>query len=292
MAIRRRFALLISVVFAGGLALAPNVSRGADAAQNATGAKAGIETGVEAGIETPPSAEQAAAPDQLRFEPWRDLKESLANFPDRTNQVIFTTTVLSMIGSHQMDPSAREYFAGRRRIGDLDKLGNDVLGTGVPGALLGTGFWFEGERRANVLAVHAGQAQLEALASTGLVTAVIKYAAHRDRPDGSDAYSFPSGHTSTMATSAMVLQEFYGWRVGAPIFALTALTAVSRLSEDRHWLSDTVGGAGIGIMIAHAVSRAHLRRMSDNAMSSSPETFFVWPEAIDGGVQLRAAYRM
>ena len=72
----------------------------------------------------------------------------------------------------------------------------------------------------------------------------------RLRPDGSDHRSFPSGHTATAFMTAAMLHQEYGWR--SPWFSIAgysvaAVTGISRICNNRHWLSDVVTGAGIGI---------------------------------------------
>ena len=76
----------------------------------------------------------------------------------------------------------------------------------------------------------------------------------RLRPDGSRYNSFPSGHTATAFMTATMLHQEYGWR--SPWFSIggytaAAITGVSRICNNRHWLSDVVAGAGIGIGAVH-----------------------------------------
>lgn len=78
----------------------------------------------------------------------------------------------------------------------------------------------------------------------------IKYSVGRLRPDGSRYNSFPSGHTATAFITATMLHKEYGWR--SPWFSIggytaAAVTGVSRICNNRHWLSDVVTGAAIGI---------------------------------------------
>ncbi|SKC16977.1 phosphatase PAP2 family protein [Dyadobacter psychrophilus] len=75
---------------------------------------------------------------------------------------------------------------------------------------------------------------------------VIKY----PRPDQSDYYSFPSGHTTTAFANATILHEEYGQRsVLYSIGGYGTATAVGtlRVLNDKHWLADVLMGAGIGI---------------------------------------------
>jgi len=86
--------------------------------------------------------------------------------------------------------------------------------------------------------------------STGLVLG-LKHTTHVLRPDGSDYYSFPSGHTANAFTGAGLLDREFGevspW---IPIggYALATSTGILRMTNDRHWISDVLVGAGIGLL--------------------------------------------
>lgn len=72
------------------------------------------------------------------------------------------------------------------------------------------------------------------------------------RPDGSTANSWPSGHTATSFVGATLLHKEYGltrspWFSVAGYGAATA-TGVMRVLNNRHWVSDVMSGAGIGIL--------------------------------------------
>lgn len=91
-------------------------------------------------------------------------------------------------------------------------------------------------------------------ASVAALTLSGKYLlVHRDRPDGSASNSFPSGHTATAFAGAEVLRLEY--RQSSPLPAILGYTAATltgalRIYNNRHWLSDVLAGAGIGILSA------------------------------------------
>ena len=80
----------------------------------------------------------------------------------------------------------------------------------------------------------------------------IKYTAKEMRPDGSTANSWPSGHTATSFVGATMLHKEYGltrspwWSVAG--YGVATATGVMRVLNNRHWVSDVMSGAGIGIM--------------------------------------------
>jgi membrane-associated phospholipid phosphatase len=108
---------------------------------------------------------------------------------------------------------------------------------------------------------------LEATLITVGVTELLKPVVGRERPDGSDNKSFPSGHASLDFAVATVAQLHYGWKVGAPCYAVAGLVAYSRLVQDVHYLSDVTAGATIGVVVAFAVLHTNRRPLADGAAS-------------------------
>ena len=90
-----------------------------------------------------------------------------------------------------------------------------------------------------------------AVIMAGLVNG-IKYSAKETRPDGSTSNSFPSGHTATAFMAATILHKEYGltrslwYSVGG--YAVATGIGAFRVMNNRHWVSDVMMGAGIGIL--------------------------------------------
>ena len=95
-----------------------------------------------------------------------------------------------------------------------------------------------------------------ALAGTNLVVEGLKRAVDRTRPDGErkrSNSSFPSSHAANAFALAWVLSA--RWRRAAPLWvALALVVAFSRIYLNRHYLSDVVAGALIGLVCAWAAS--------------------------------------
>lgn len=74
-----------------------------------------------------------------------------------------------------------------------------------------------------------------------------------ERPDGSNTHSFPSGHTATAFVGAHILFKEYKdasiW-IGVSGYAVATATGTMRVLNKKHWVSDVVTGAGIGILSA------------------------------------------
>lgn len=89
----------------------------------------------------------------------------------------------------------------------------------------------------------------------GITVNVLKMAVSEQRPDGTSYNSFPSGHTATAFMGAELLRHEYRnvspW-IGVAGYAVAAGTGFFRMYNDRHWFTDVIAGAGIGILSAKA----------------------------------------
>jgi membrane-associated phospholipid phosphatase len=95
----------------------------------------------------------------------------------------------------------------------------------------------------------------KSLLFTSSITQALKISIGQKRPSGpkkykpftndNDYHSMPSGHATRAFTFATVFSNHYPeYKIYA--YTLASLIAVSRLYEDRHYLSNIVVGAGIG----------------------------------------------
>jgi len=90
----------------------------------------------------------------------------------------------------------------------------------------------------------------------GGVISKTKIITARERPDHSNNRSFPSGHTQTAFVAAEFLhQEYKNQSVWISIGGYSAATfvGIARVYNNRHWVSDVVAGAGIGILSTKVV---------------------------------------
>jgi membrane-associated phospholipid phosphatase len=89
----------------------------------------------------------------------------------------------------------------------------------------------------------------------GATVNILKVTTKVERPDGSSRNSFPSGHAATAFMGAELLRREYQdtspW-IGVAGYAVAAGTGFFRMYNNRHWFTDVLAGAGIGIMSVKA----------------------------------------
>jgi hypothetical protein len=108
---------------------------------------------------------------------------------------------------------------------------------------------------------NSGAGALESSIMAATITKIGKKIARRERPDGSDNQSFPSGHATTAFALATAISNDYGNDHRAvPIIAYTLATSVAfaRMNDNVHFPSDVVAGALIGRAVAKAVTHGRV----------------------------------
>lgn len=93
------------------------------------------------------------------------------------------------------------------------------------------------------------------LAGTNLVVQALKLATNRTRPDGAHERSnssFPSSHAASAVCLAWIFARRWP-RLSVVLWLAALVVAWSRVHLNRHYLSDVVGGAGIGLLCTWAL---------------------------------------
>jgi hypothetical protein len=90
---------------------------------------------------------------------------------------------------------------------------------------------------------------------SGGVTHGLKQLIDKERPNGGH-FSFPSGHTELVFTNATVLKNEF--KDSSPLLAYSGYgfaiaTGTFRMINNKHWFSDVLVGAGIGILATEIV---------------------------------------
>jgi hypothetical protein len=105
---------------------------------------------------------------------------------------------------------------------------------------------------------------VETWAINTLLTRGLKSVAGRERPNGSDDGSFPSGHASSAFSAATFLARGIEDRIEGPwgklgylAYLPAGFVAAHRVSSEVHFPSDVVAGALLGFFVANTIYDAH-----------------------------------
>jgi hypothetical protein len=235
----------------------------------------------EANGKTPPAAPTAPKPvgpdeDRPFVRLFPNLIQDIKKLPStQTLLLAMAGTAGSAIAGSQDQPAMLWSFRAGGQT-ELSRVG-EKAGEGWVQASVALGTYAFGRFSGKPGVTHLGSDFIRAQFLNGLVTTSLKYAVDRTRPNGG-SYSFPSGHTSASFTTAAVLQGHYGWKAGAPAFALASFIGWTRIRDHAHWSSDVISGATIGTIVGFTVTKGHL-----------PGNWIVAPTPIAGGFAITVA---
>lgn len=191
----------------------------------------------------------------------RDISGDFHNFNNRllgTNnseiKILGVGTMLTLAAFATEDQDRANASLEKATLIDVPMDVGNLYGSawGMGGLTLGLGAfgYMTHDKRSSQAAWDLGKSLL----ATAAVVGAIKFAVDRSRPDDTH-YSFPSGHTAAAFAAAPVLHRYYGWQVGVTAYGLAAFTALGRVEENRHYLSDVIAGATIGLLTSRLLNR-------------------------------------
>jgi membrane-associated phospholipid phosphatase len=128
---------------------------------------------------------------------------------------------------------------------------------------------------------HMGMDLLRAQALAEIMVEPLKFATQRERPDGSNHLSFPSGHAAVTFATATALERHLGWKKAALAYAVASYVATSRLHDNVHYLSDVVFGAAVGTIAG--------RTVTEHGRETWTSRWIVTPVAVPGGTAVVVA---
>lgn len=177
------------------------------------------------------------------------------------------------------DKSVKNYFQDHKSTG-LDNVSKNFLEPfgGNYSLLVMSGFLAHGLIAKNSKSVSTGLLSLESFLLASVIVRIPKTLAGRDRPDVADdqfqfkgpfqGNSFPSGHTTAVFSVASVIATQYRDTKWVPVaaYSVASLVGLSRIYDNKHWLSDVVAGAAIGTLVGNLVSH----RSSDSKLTVVP----------------------
>jgi membrane-associated phospholipid phosphatase len=222
------------------------------------GANSSIQTtAAEPEFKADPESKKEVAPPHAHTG-WATLLKDTAGdfvaFPKRKS----TWTLLGIgaaaaLATHPADNYVETHVVGNHTADHVFSLGTWV-GTSYVQVGSAVGLWAVGRY---VVAPAAGEAKTNKYSEVGfdLIRAQIvsqaivhgmKYSIRRDRPTG-ECCAFPSGHAATAFAAASVLERHLGYRASWPALVGATYVATSRLVDNRHFLSDVMFGAAVGM---------------------------------------------
>lgn len=184
-----------------------------------------------------------------------DLADDLKHLPSKPNYWLIAIGGGAALAVHPADRHVTPYLVDASWSHNVFTLGA-ALGDTATLAGLSVGTYAVGRIGGSKKVSHVGMDMLEALIVNEMIVEGLKYSTRRERPDGSGANSFPSGHASNTFAMATALERHAGWKYSIPAYAFATYVAASRLHDNRHYLSDVVFGSAVGIMAGRTVTRA------------------------------------
>lgn len=183
----------------------------------------------------------------------KELGGDITHLPSRENLLWVGVGSGLALAAHPFDDDVNRKLTGNDTAQKVFKAG-EILGE--LGTLLGTAstVYVIGRFKDQPKVSHVGMDLIRALAISEGLTQALKYTTRRERPDHSGRNSFPSGHAADTFAFATALERHLGWRYAVPAYLFSSYVAVSRLPENRHWVSDTVFGAAVGIIAGRTVT--------------------------------------
>ena len=112
-------------------------------------------------------------------------------------------------------------------------------------------------RQPGIKIIQEAELLIESELTTATVTAGIKSLTHRQRPNHKGYRSLPSGHTSGSFALAAVIKYLYGDLPGYLAYGMAAFVGSTRINDNKHYLSDVVSGAILGILIGRSFAHQH-----------------------------------
>jgi len=182
-----------------------------------------------------------------------NLVEDVKHLPSMQNVYIAGMGGGLAVAVHPWDQSFNEHLVSHYDVvNGIFAPGKYIGDTPVQVAFsLGTYAW--GRAFSQPKVSHLGMDLIQAQVLTELLVQPIKFAVGRERPDHSNNQSFPSGHAAVTFATATVIERHLGWRNSALAYTLASYVAMSRLHDNRHYLSDVVFGAAVGTIAGRTV---------------------------------------
>jgi len=200
----------------------------------------------------------------------KDFKETLFSPEDWSQKDFLRFSAVLGTGAliFVFDQDIQDWFQDRRTptSGDVSKvvrnLGHGAFLTGFIAAM-----YASGELAHNNSLRKTALLSLESWLTSGFIVWGFKFITGRARPqtgeskntfhmfsDSSSYHSFPSGHSaSAFAVATTIADQTDKMFVDILAYSLAASVALSRVHDNKHWLSDVFIGSAIGYFVAKKI---------------------------------------
>ncbi|MBW8867203.1 MAG: phosphatase PAP2 family protein [Acidobacteria bacterium] len=182
-----------------------------------------------------------------------NLVEDVKHLPSMENAYIATIGGGLALAAHPLDSGVNVRLRSHYdTVNDAFAAGK-YIGNTPEQIALSLGTYFYGRAFDQPKVSHFGMDLIQAQLITELLVEPIKFATGRERPDGSNSQSFPSGHAAVTFATATVIERHLGWRKSLLGYTIASYVAASRLHDNRHYLSDVIFGAAVGTIAGRTV---------------------------------------
>lgn len=154
----------------------------------------------------------------------------------------FANSNFDIINKYEIREESMEHFSRLRTVAD-----NYLIYVPTAAVYAMNALGYKGQH--NIGAQTVLLAKSELFMNTMVIS--LKKSTHVLRPDGTSYNSFPSGHTAQAFLSAEFFRKEYGKDyplLAAGGYVVATSVGALRIMKNRHWVSDVLAGAGVGIL--------------------------------------------
>jgi membrane-associated phospholipid phosphatase len=182
-----------------------------------------------------------------------NLGEDLKNLPAMQNVYIAAIGGGLALAAHPGDQAFNAKLLSHYDTVNAAFAPGKYLGDTAEQVAFSLGTYAFGRLRDQPKVAHLGMDLLQAQILSEILIEPLKFSVRRERPDGSNHQSFPSGHAAITFATATVIERHLGWRKSVLAYALASYVAMSRIHDNRHYLSDVIFGAAVGSIAGRTV---------------------------------------
>jgi membrane-associated phospholipid phosphatase len=182
-----------------------------------------------------------------------DLGEDLKHLPEMQNVYIAAIGGGLALAAHPGDQAFNAKLLSHYDAVNTAFAPGKYIGNTPEQVAFSVGTYVFGRLRDQPKVAHLGMDLLQAQILSEILVEPLKYTVRRERPDGSNRLSFPSGHASVTFATATVIERHLGWRKSLLGYAIASYVAMSRIHDNQHYLSDVIFGAAVGSIAGRTV---------------------------------------